>query len=121
MRPLKTKREHRKGPEADLQDRIIEYLESRGWYVKQTHGNMYQSGFPDLFCCHRRYGTRWVEVKLPGFKGSKFTAAQLEDFPKFCSNGAGVWILTEVSQLEYDKLFSKPNWWKYLDVYRSTR
>jgi hypothetical protein len=114
MDPLKLTRRRRKGPEARIQDSIISYLEGLGWFVKETHGNMYQSGFPDLFCCHRRYGQRWVEVKLPNMEGSKFTKAQLADFPKICANGSGVWIMTAASKSEYDKLFKPPNWYHYL-------
>ena len=91
-------------------------LRIKGWFVKPTHGNMYQSGFPDLFACHSRYGQRWIEVKLPGFKGSKFTGAQLNDFAKLCANGSGVWILTAATEEEYQKLFSRSNWWTYLSV-----
>ena len=118
MKSLTPKRYGNKGPEAKVQNAIIDYLRIRGWLVKVVHGNMWQSGFPDLFCCHSTYGQRWVEVKLPGMKGSKFTAAQLEDFPKFCANGSGVWILTAASKREYEKLFNKPNWYHYLDSFK---
>jgi hypothetical protein len=103
----------RKGPEAIIQKAIIGMLRIKGWHVMVTHGSMYQSGFPDLFACHYRYGIRWIEVKLPGMKGSKFTPAQLESFPKMCANGAGVWILTGATELEYQKLFTRFNWWQY--------
>jgi len=115
MRPLKTTK---KRPERRVQDRIIKMLLTKGWYVKETHGNMYQSGFPDLFACHSRYGQRWIEVKLPAMKGSRFTAAQLEDFPKFAANGSGVWILTDDTDEEYKKLFKPCNFHNYLDVWR---
>ncbi len=103
-----------KRPEAALQEELIKMLRYKGWFVKPTHGNMFQSGFPDLFCTHTRYGQRWVEVKLP--VGSKFTAAQLEDFPKICANGSGVWILIAATESEYGKLFQKFNWFWYLDT-----
>jgi hypothetical protein len=119
MEPLHFKRKKKTGPEAEIQENIIRYLTQRGWFVKETHGNMYQSGFPDLFCCHRRYGQRWVEVKKPGMKGSKFTPAQLADFPKLCANGSGVWILVAATKTEYDKLFTSPNWYQYLGVFRT--
>jgi hypothetical protein len=93
----------------------------KGWYVKSTHGNMYQSGFPDLFACHSRYGQRWVECKLPEGKGSRFTDAQMEDFPKLCANGSGVWIITAATDFEYQKLFRPPNWYQYLTTWKSTR
>ena len=53
----------RKGPEAKIQEAIIKKIKSLDWYVKSTHGNMYQSGFPDLFISHAKYGQKWVEVK----------------------------------------------------------
>ncbi len=104
------------GPEDRVQQAIIKILRYKGWYVKPTHGNMYSSGFPDLFACHTRYGQRWVEVKLP--KGSKFTAAQLEDFPKICANGSGVWVLVAGTEEEYVKLFKRPNWFVYLEIFK---
>ena len=110
MEPLKSLHNH--GTEAKIQEQIICMLRNKGWFVKPTHGNMYQSGFPDLFACHSRYGARWIEVKLP--KGYRFTNAQLEDFPKFCANGSGIWILVDSTEAEYNKLFSQPNWWTYL-------
>lgn len=89
-------------------------LEIRGWYVKSTHGNMFQAGLPDLFATHKEYGQRWIEIKLPGFRGSKFTAAQMEVFPKLSANGSGIWVLTEPTTIEYDKLFREENWYQYL-------
>ena len=110
-KPIKTLR-----PEAQLQLDIIKMLRNYEWYVKPTHGNAYQSGFPDLFCSHTLYGHRWVEVKVTPYY--KFTQAQLETFPKLCAHGSGVWILVAATRLEYDKLFKKPNWHVYLDVYK---
>lgn len=87
-------------------------LTAKGWFVKSTHGNMYQSGFPDLFATHKRFGLRWIEVKRP--VGYQFTAAQLEDFPKFTSNGSGIWVLTAATEAEYQKLFRPYNWGAYI-------
>lgn len=101
-------------PEKRIQKAVEEFLTNRGWYVLRTHGNAVQSGFPDDYCTHKRYGPRWVEIKLPGMKGSQFTAAQLEVFPKLINNGAGVWIITGATEEEYRKLFKKPNYWEYL-------
>lgn len=72
-------------------------------------GNAYQSGFPDLFATHPIHGMRWIEVKLPGMIGSKFTNAQKKFFPIFSKFGTGIWILTSDSELELNKLFSSPN------------
>ena len=78
-----------------------------------THGNMFSEGWPDLYATHTSYGARWVEVKKPQMKVSKFTPAQLDTFPKLCANGAGVWVLTGDSDAEYRKLFERFNWWHY--------
>jgi len=83
-----------------------------------THGNAFQHGFPDLFCTHARFSMRWVEVKLPDMKGSHFTSAQLEYFPKLTANGAGVWIMTAATEQEYQLLFERANWWTYLPSMR---
>ncbi len=87
----------------------MQYLRDRGWYVLKMHGSMYQMGVPDLYATHPEYGQRWVEVKLPKMKGSKFTNAQLEVFPQLEKFGAGVWILTAANQTEYFKLFECSN------------
>ena len=110
MEPVK----HRfTNPEQKVRDRIRAMLERKGWYVEIMHGNLFQSGIPDLFATHKRYGYRWVEVKLPKFKGSRYTAAQLKKFPILCANGSGVWVLTEDTEEEYNKLFEKYNWESY--------
>lgn len=114
MKPFKAKHTIKTGPEAKIQCDLILFLENRGWFVKPTHGNMYQSGFPDLFCCHKLYGTRWVEVKNP--EKFAFTKAQLDDFPKLAANGSGVWVLTAATEEEYQKLFKPCNWWTYLSI-----
>lgn len=111
-KPLK--RYGAKGPEAEIQRSILRRLILEGWYALETHGNMYQYGFPDLFATHTRYGQRWIEVKLPDMKGSTFTPAQLDVFPKLCAYGSGVWILTGNSDYEFCKLHKPCNWAFYL-------
>lgn len=114
MRTTKFRKHGSKGPEAIIQKKIIDRLRKENWFVLVTHGNMYQSGFPDLFATHTRYGHRWIEVKLPEMKGSRFTPAQIETFPKLCAFGSGVWILTGNSDLEFFKLHKPCNWVFYL-------
>lgn len=116
MEPIKPRKFGDQRPEAKIQAKIKDKLELLGWFVKQTHGNAYSEGWPDLFACHPLYGQRWIEVKLPNMKGSRFTPAQERDFVKFCNHGSGVWVLTGDSDEEYQKLFQKPNWWQYLQV-----
>lgn len=96
-----------------LQKKWIVYLEARGWVVKPTHGSMYQAGFPDLWITHKDHGGKWVEIKLPDMKGSRFTAAQREWFPKLSANGTPIWILTSVTDFEYRKLWQPENWLYY--------
>lgn len=98
-------------PEQKIQKEIVEMLRCKGWFVIKTHGNEFQSGLPDLYATHSRYGARWIEIKRP--KGSKLTPAQLDVFPKLCANGSGVWILVAAGEAEYEKLFRKFNWWTY--------
>ena len=98
--------------ESQIQKEIISFLRTREWFVKVTNGNMYQTGFPDLYCCHRDYKERWIEVKRPG--NYKIQPSQMRDFPMLCANGSGVWILVAATELEYKKLFKPCNWWHYI-------
>lgn len=99
-------------PETVIQVAIMDMLRAKGWFVKHTHGNEYQSGFPDLFACQRMYGSRWIEVKNPN--GYSFTDAQLRDYPQFSAHGVGIWILTAATEEEYKKLFKPANWFWFL-------
>ena len=105
------------GPEAKIQKAIITMLRGHEWFVRVMHGNLYQTGFPDLFASHRSYGIRLIEVKNP-VKYS-FTPAQLETFPMFAANGAGIWILVAATEDEYKKLFRPPNWYHYFSLWRN--
>ena len=99
----------RERPEAKIQKAIVEMLRIRGWFVRIMHASENLTGFPDLYATHSKYGPRWVEVKLPNMKGSSFTPAQLENFPKFLANGTKIWVLTGATELEYNKLFAPEN------------
>ena len=91
----------------------MDYLKIKGWYVKNTHGNAYQSGFPDIYAICRSYGTRWIEVKREKYS---FTSEQLKTFHQFASHGVGIWILTAATDEEYAKLFRQANWYQFLSV-----
>ena len=104
----------KRGPESIIQSALVDFLRIRQWVVKETHGNMYQHGFPDLYIAKRNFGSRWVEVKNPA--KYEFTPAQLEYFPMLTGAGVGIWILVAATQEEYDKLFQPPNWYQYLPV-----
>jgi len=99
------------GPEWCIQQALIAFLKARGWHVEHTHGNLYQTGFPDLYVMHEKWGTRWIDCKQP--KKYTFTKAQRLKWPLWAAKGTGIWILTAASQEEYDKLFRPPNWRGY--------
>lgn len=100
-------------PEWHIQQDLIAFLTDRGWWVEPTHGNAYQTGFPDLYMLHPQWGQRWVDCKVAG--RYRFTQAQKIKWPQWEKYGAQIWILTAASQDQYDKLFGPPNWrdfWK---------
>jgi hypothetical protein len=99
------------GEEDIIEKALIDFLTLRGWFVKKLHGNLYQFGMPDLYCTHSRYGVRLIEVKKR--KGSVFTPAQLETFPKLIANGSPIWILVDATEEEYKKLWKPSNYWQY--------
>lgn len=107
MDPLRIKRKN--DPEAQLQLKIRLFLEARFWYVKATHSGLLQAGFPDLYVTHKIHGARWIEVKLPEMKGSRWTNAQREVFPLLVENGSPIWILTRATEQEYRLLFDCPH------------
>lgn len=102
------------GPEAEIQAALLRFLKIKDWHVMETHGNMYQAGFPDLYICHYSLGTRWVEVKVKD--KYKFTPAQLKNFPMMSAKGVGIWILTAATENEYRKLQGPANWAFFLDI-----
>ena len=113
------RRTKRDGPEAEIVERIKNKLTLLNWFVVVLHGNLYQFGMPDLFCTHKNYGIRLVEVKNP--KNYGFTAAQLEVFPKLMAHGANVYVLVDDSDAEINKLMGPGNWWTYLPIVNNGR
>ena len=101
-----------KGPEWFIRRDIKEFLEIRGWHVEIMVGSAFQTGIPDLYCYHRKYGERWIDAKTPG--RYSFTKAQKFKWPVWERDGIGIWILVAGSQEEYDKLFKPPNWRSYI-------
>lgn len=95
-------------PEADLQKLIIDFFEARNWLVREVHGGARNYGWPDLRASHVTYGAKWVEVKLPNMKGSKFTKAQKKWFPQMVKHGDWIWIMTAPNMHEYKQLFNRP-------------
>jgi hypothetical protein len=104
-------RKPKHGPEWHTQQKLIDFLEARGWLVEVMHGNAFQQGIPDLFLFHPKWDYRWVDVKHP--VRYTFTKAQRRKWPIWDRYGVGIWILTAANQEEYDKLFAPPNWQQY--------
>lgn len=109
MEPVRIREKY--GPEHKIQQALIKFLELRGWHVMETHGNLFQRGFPDLYTVHPVHKQRWIEVKNP--TSYSFTVAQKEHFP-IIHAVVGIWILVAATEEEYKKLFAPPNWEKYL-------
>jgi len=117
MNAFKPRGNKHEGPEHKIQQKIIDKLTLGGWFVKSTHGNMYQQGFPDLYACHRSYGTRWIEVKNP--LSYHFTEAQIHDFSIMSGKGVGIYVLVSDSDDEIKKLFGPSNWHMYLPIFKN--
>ena len=101
----------RHGKEYFIQKDLIAYLKARGWLVERIIGNAFQSGLPDLYCFHPKWGERWIDVKNP-FR-STFTKRQKQKWPIWQRFGVGIWILIGADQENYDKLFQPPNMMDY--------
>lgn len=101
----------RQRKEKKIQDDLILYLKDRHWLVERMIGNAYQIGIPDLYLFNRKWGERWVDVKVEG--EYSFTKAQKLKWPIWESFGVGIWILTGSDQANYNKLFQPPNWRDY--------
>lgn len=99
------------GPEWHIQKDLIAFLKARNWLVERMIGNVYQFGIPDLYVHHKKWGSRWIDVKNP--KRYSFTKEQRHKWPLWEKHGCGIWILTAATQDEYDKLFAPPNWRAY--------
>lgn len=111
---MQTLRKKNKKPETIIQNAVIAMLRSKGWYVTVMHATATLSGWPDLRASHSAFKGRWIEIKLPEMKGSRFTAAQLDRFPKMAANGDPIWILTAATLIEYEKLHKPANLGRYL-------
>lgn len=99
------------GPEWFIQRDLVAFLEAREWLVERMIGNAFQTGIPDLYAHHPKWGGRWIDVKNNG--RYSFTKAQKRKWPLWESYGVGIWILTSADQQAYDKLFGPPNWRNY--------
>lgn len=113
----KPKIRNKHGPEYGIQHEIVTFLRERGWYVErlvggEVRGGAVQSGLPDLFACHKKFGFRFIEVKYED--SFRFTKAQKWKFPLLMEHGCGIWVLTAATDEQYNRLFQTPNLWDYL-------
>jgi hypothetical protein len=95
----------------------MRFLRAKGWHVERLPGGAMrgggsQSGLPDLLVTHHQYGVRFIEVKQEVHY--RFTTPQRWKFPLLDANGLGIWILTEASEAQYERLFKSPNLWDYM-------
>lgn len=104
--------------EKAVKNRIIKLMEARGWYVKVTVGNAFQSGLPDLIAWHKQRGVRFIELKTP--RGT-YTPAQRRDFHLISAHSGHIWTLVGDIPLddlklsvEIEKLNGPSNWFLYL-------
>jgi hypothetical protein len=100
------------GPEYGIQRDVVRMLRSLGWHTERLVGMAWQSGLSDLFACHPKFGIRFIEIKQEDHY--RFTQAQKCKFPILMNYGCGVWILTEATNEQYQRLFKTPNLWDYL-------
>ena len=107
MKRVKFRSKH--GPEWKIQRDFVRFLKARHWHVERMVGNMYQSGVPDIYIAHKKYGDRWVDLKNP--TSYEFTRAQIAKWPIWDAHGIGIWIIT--CNEDYPKLFKPPNWRQY--------
>jgi hypothetical protein len=102
MLPLKS----RGSPEHQQQQALRRRMEQEGWLTEKVHGNLYQSGWPDLFCHHLTHGARWIELKRSA--KTKLRPSQVGLFTRWSHYGVNVWVLTGPE--DYVLLFKPPNW-----------
>lgn len=86
-------------------------MEIEGWLVEKVHGNIYQAGWPDLYCFHRTFGQRWIETKV---HNGYLRQTQIDKFTKWQQYGIGIWVLRD--ERDYEWLFKDPNWHKFISA-----
>ncbi len=100
------------GPEYGIQNDVVKMLRSKGWHIERLVGMAYQFGLPDLLIGHPQWGIRFVELKQEDHY--RFTIRQRWKFPVLMRYGMGIWILTEATEEQYERLFHPPNLWDYM-------
>lgn len=97
--------------EKKIRSRLRDFLQSLDWLVEITHGNQFMKGFPDLYVSHAQHGARWIDTKVEG--NYDYTEAQRRKWPRWHKHGTGIWILTDATHEQYQRLFEPPNWLDY--------
>lgn len=100
------------GSEWQIQEKIRKILHENGWDTFKMHGNAYQKGLPDTFCCHKIFGSIWIEFKKPG---EKISAVQHQTFARMHSKGVKIYVLDSDTNLERI-VTSPPNWMSYIRI-----
>lgn len=79
--------------ENDLQQKCLEYLESREIYHVNTHGNAWERrGRPDIYIC---YKGRFIGCELKRGREETPTPLQLKHLREIENNGGiGIWLTT---------------------------
>ena len=102
--------------EKELSDNIRVRLHLDGWHTEKSHGNAYQSGWPDLYCMHPEHGQCWIETKV---RGKKLEASQVTTFLKWHKHRVRIYIITSVDDLILVYKHKPPNWPEYYAMYGS--
>lgn len=100
-----TKRTGKQRETTEVYEPLRRKLQYEGWFVQKIHGNEFQSGLPDVYAYHRKYGQRWIELKT---KTGRLSQRQITKFAEMNRHGLKVWLLRGPE--EYDLLFSEPKW-----------
>lgn len=105
------RRSVRTGPEAHGANRLIRYMEARGWGFQKLHGGLYQQGLPDYFAMHPVHGLRWIEMKAPG---KKLRPSQIQTFEFMNKFHQPVFVLHDEKEycLLFDGLYKQFGNWR---------
>jgi len=105
---LKYKKKNPK-PEAAGSNRLMNYMQAKGWLCMKLGGSKFTVGWPDYYCYHPRHGHRWVEMKAPG---EKLRDSQIKRFTKMAAAGDKIFVCEDRDH--YDRLLRpRDNWRQY--------